>query len=457
MLANAMLATHDVTMIERGVETVDSRFPLADIGLPARTEPHFGSGLGGSTQLWHNGLIEIDEAVFATHWPIARQVLDPYYEEAFLLLSGVPQAQIRAAIAALRGKYSALGLPGEGLPGLYYPRWPRNVWESLRLDGRVELIRGDVTGFALNSAGAVVNLTVVADGHSRHVAGELFVLAAGGLGTPVLLQKLASATDLPGLAHAGRHYEDHPMGFVGEVELTVPLYQLWNYHVPNTDGNLRLPLVVQENGMDVSFQLRPAAAFHRDSRRQRVGSVLHGLRRNPWNPLNYLKLLTHWDDVFDILSFKLGIRLPTKRYTLLMMAQMPAGDELSIWSEVDHVSGQERRIRRWTFTDRYKADLHAAVDAVLARLAPVLKHARVFPEWLPELATGAHHSGTARMSASPETGVCDSDCRVYGVPNLYVCDGSVIPASGIANTGLTISAIALRLAAHLRRSDVSAP
>jgi choline dehydrogenase-like flavoprotein len=33
--------------------------------------------------------------------------------------------------------------------------------------------------------------------------------------------------------------------------------------------------------------------------------------------------------------------------------------------------------------------------------------------------------------------------------NLYVCDGSVIPGSGIANTGLTISALALRLGAHL--------
>ena len=54
------------------------------------------------------------------------------------------------------------------------------------------------------------------------------------------------------------------------------------------------------------------------------------------------------------------------------------------------------------------------------------------------------------MSASADDGVCDVNCRVHGLANLYVCDGSVIPSSGIANTGLTIAALALRLASHLK-------
>jgi hypothetical protein len=451
MLANALLDTHDVTIIERGAATIDPRFPVIDVGWPARTAPHFGSGLGGSTQLWHNGLIEIEEEIFATHWPILKSDLDRYYEQAFVQLSGVPRQRVREAIAALRRRYRDLGLPDGLLPGLYYPRWPINVWEALKLDGRVELVQGDVTNFQLTEGGAIAGLTVTLNGQSQQVGGDVFVLAAGGLGSPVLLQKLSSSLDLPELQHAGCHYEDHPMGFVGEVELTVPLYRLWNFHVPGTGGNLRLPLVVSQNGMHVSFQLRPAAAYHRDSRRQRVDSVLNKLRQNPWNPINYFKLLSHWDDVLDILSFKFGIRLPTKRYTLLMMAQMPASDERSIWSEVDPASGQERRIRRWCLTEAYQDDLRAAVSAVVERLSPVIKSARVFPEWLTALATGAHHSGTARMSDSAASGVCDSNCRVHGIPNLYVCDGSVIPASGIANTGLTIGALALRLAVHLRQ------
>ena len=451
MLAHALLQTHEVTLIERGAEAVDARYPVVDVGRPAVTEPHFGAGLGGSTQLWHNGLIEIEEEVFAAHWPIAKSVLDPFYEQAFPLLSGVPISTVRQAIETLRRRYFGLGLPEGLLQGLYYPRWPKNVWETLKLQGRVKLVRGDVTDFQLDAAGSITGLTVVERGQHQFVTGDVFVLAAGGLGSPVLLQKLAAQRALPALQHAGCHYEDHPMGFVGEVEVTVPLYRLWNYRVPGTDGNLRLPLVVKRGGMHYSFQLRPAATYYRDSRRERVGSVLNELRQNPWNPLHYLKLFKHWDDVLDILSFKFGIKLPTKHYTLLMCAQMPPGDERSIWGETNE-SGGEVRKRRWHFTEQYQQDLRESAKDVLAWLAPVKTRSREFAGWVDDLRTGAHHSGTARMSASADSGVCDADCRVHGTANLFVCDGSVIPASGIANTGLTIAALALRLAAHLRSS-----
>jgi choline dehydrogenase-like flavoprotein len=449
MLAHALLETHEVTLIERGDCAVDLRFPVRDVGLPAVTEPHFGAGLGGSTQLWHNGLIEIDADVFEAHWPWPKTELDPYYAQAFPLLSGLPLARVREAIEDLRRRYRALGMPEVRLPGLYYPRWPRNLWETLALAGRVRLLRGDVTGFELDDDGKVMAVQVA--GASAPVAADVFVLSAGGLGTPVLLQKLARQRPLPALDHAGRHYEDHPMGFVGEVQVAVPLYRLWNYQVPGTDGNLRLPLVVERDGMHISFQLRPAATFYRASRRERVDSVLNQLRRNPWNPVHYAKLLSHWDDVLDILSFKFGIRLPTRHYTLVMCAQTPALPALSVWSETDPTTGHEVRIRNWIVEDAFRAELRAAIDDVFAALKPVITSSRVFPNWFDLLCTGAHHSGTARLSASPAAGVCDGDGRVHGLSNLFVCDGSLIPASGIANTGLTIAALALRLADHLRQ------
>ncbi|PZP29682.1 MAG: hypothetical protein DI603_16610 [Roseateles depolymerans] len=449
MLAQGLLDTHEVLIVERGESAEDVRFPVVDEGLPAVTEPHFGAGLGGSTQLWHNGLIEIDEEIFATQWPLPKAALDPYYEQAFELLSGTRLTVVREAIAELRQRYRRLGLPEGLMQGLYYPQWPRNVWNSLRLQGRVQVVRGDVVDFELD--GGRIRSLVADDGRSRQtLAGDLFVLAAGGLGTPVLLQKLAARQPLPALRHAGCHYEDHPMGFVGEVEMTVPLYRLWNYRVPGTDGNLRLPLVVRRGGMHFSFQLRPAATYYRDSRRQRVGTVLNELRRRPWNPLHYAKLFKHWDDVLDILSFKFGIRLPTRHYTLLLCAQMPTSAQPSVWSRHDAALGREVRVRRWLLSDEFRAELRASVDDVLAWLAPVSRRSRVFDNWLSDLRTGAHHSGTARMSADAETGVCDTDGRVHGLANLYVCDGSIIPSSGIANTGLTISALALRLAAHLK-------
>jgi choline dehydrogenase-like flavoprotein len=63
-----------------------------------------------------------------------------------------------------------------------------------------------------------------------------------------------------------------------------------------------------------------------------------------------------------------------------------------------------------------------------------------------------HHAGTTRMHADAAQGVVDADGRVHGIENLYVTGGSVFPTAGFANPTLTIVAMALRLAAHLRRT-----
>jgi choline dehydrogenase-like flavoprotein len=61
-----------------------------------------------------------------------------------------------------------------------------------------------------------------------------------------------------------------------------------------------------------------------------------------------------------------------------------------------------------------------------------------------------HHMGTARMAASPGKGVVDGNCAVFGLPNLYVASSAVFPTCSHANPTLTIVALAMRLAQHLR-------
>jgi choline dehydrogenase-like flavoprotein len=47
-------------------------------------------------------------------------------------------------------------------------------------------------------------------------------------------------------------------------------------------------------------------------------------------------------------------------------------------------------------------------------------------------------------------GVVDENCRVHGVGNLYVAGSSVFPTGGTFNPSLTIVALALRLADHIK-------
>jgi choline dehydrogenase-like flavoprotein len=51
----------------------------------------------------------------------------------------------------------------------------------------------------------------------------------------------------------------------------------------------------------------------------------------------------------------------------------------------------------------------------------------------------------------------DADCNVHGVENLYIAGSAAFPTSSQANPTLTVVAMALRLAEHLKRRLATAP
>jgi choline dehydrogenase-like flavoprotein len=63
---------------------------------------------------------------------------------------------------------------------------------------------------------------------------------------------------------------------------------------------------------------------------------------------------------------------------------------------------------------------------------------------------GWHHMGTTRMHVNPQKGVVDVNSRIHGMSNLYVAGPSVFPTGGYANPSLTIVALAVRLADHIK-------
>lgn len=65
------------------------------------------------------------------------------------------------------------------------------------------------------------------------------------------------------------------------------------------------------------------------------------------------------------------------------------------------------------------------------------------------LSAGQHQAGTCRMGTDPAHSVTDTEGRVWGHDNLYICDGSVHPTNGGFNPFLTIMAMSYRTAAGL--------
>ena len=138
-------------------------------------------------------------------------------------------------------------------------------------------------------------------------------------------------------------------------------------------------------------------------------------------------------------------------YTLGVLCELlpRAENRVTLAEEVD---GHGLRVARLDYTqcenDRAnisyaKNKLHEILDA--ARAQDVLVIDRY-----------AHLVGGCAMSASPETGVVDRDHRVWGMPNLFVADGSVMPTQGSANPALTIMALSSRLAARLAAKGAGA-
>lgn len=444
-LATGLVEYFDVTMVELTGELPLLRDRLTDVAHPAVTYPSIESGFGGSTRAWHNALMEIEACIFEKRWPFPKATLAPYYSKAFQALSGTTQDEIYKRADELRKKLEEMGFPRSLLSqAMFIPKFRVNAWESLQLKDRVKSVEGEVTELVQDETGRIVKIKLRKKGSAcEFVYADYFVLAAGGLGSPLLLQKLAAAADLPGLRHAGLHYEDHPVAFVGEVELDKPLYKLWDFPVRTKAGNanVRIPLSFSHKNLNVSFQLRPAHHLKLSKPREKIISVINDLRNFPYKPINYWRLLTKIDDVVDILSFKFGLRIPTKNYSILMIAEQPPSPHCAVWKH----DKSNNINRRWEIDEPYISVLKEAIKELLQSIKPLTKKVIIFERWPNAIYSSSHHSGTARLSISHDDGVCNINGRVHGVSNLFVCDGSLIPASGFVNTGLTIVALAMRM------------
>jgi choline dehydrogenase-like flavoprotein len=104
-----------------------------------------------------------------------------------------------------------------------------------------------------------------------------------------------------------------------------------------------------------------------------------------------------------------------------------------------------QRPGRIRFVYKVSPDLRARTAA--ARLAVREKLAGFRKFWLQAdvMVDLGHPTGTCRFGNNPASSVLDRTCRVHGLDNLYVVDGSFMPSSGGTNPSLTIAANALRV------------
>jgi choline dehydrogenase-like flavoprotein len=105
---------------------------------------------------------------------------------------------------------------------------------------------------------------------------------------------------------------------------------------------------------------------------------------------------------------------------------------------------------RWRADDHQRLQrLRALVGRELEAIGGVTVDAEARPD-----PNAHHHAGTTRMHDDPKWGVTDRNGRVHATENLYVAGASTFPTAGFANPMLTIVALTLRLARHLRSTEL---
>lgn len=89
VLADLLAGHHDITVYERGPEWPARPEPPVMTAHPFGLYPSFGYGLGGTTNFWHGGLVDLLDEEMGDAWPEAlKRELPRYYDRAVRQLYG---------------------------------------------------------------------------------------------------------------------------------------------------------------------------------------------------------------------------------------------------------------------------------------------------------------------------------------------------------------------------------
>jgi choline dehydrogenase-like flavoprotein len=450
----------DVCMVESGGFDLEpltqSLYAAENIGLPYfPLDANRQRSFGGSTNLWAGWCRPLDAIDFTPRawvpqsgWPIAAQELASYYQRAHDLCELEP-------CAADAGDWQR-ALPTERVVGKRYrlsppTRFGQKFREPLDRARNVRILL-HANAMRLDSNDTARLITRLCGGclsGSRFsVKARHYVLAAGAVENARLLL-VSNAVQASGLGNqhdaVGRYFMEH-IHFPAATLALADAGAVRSHDTRRMVTRLALSAATQAEHqvLNHSAMLAPIHWYDRlvQPIARRVARRVHPLRdRLP-------------------AAFDPGVRATrraARHWRLhLTIEQAPHRDSRVILGTEHDALAMPRVRLEWRTTaldQRVAARLPQLIGQELER-AGLGRLVRVEPDtgWPPAPLQGlrGHHMGTTRMSTQPRDGVVDAQCRVHGIDNLFIAGSSVFPTAGAGTPTLTIVALALRLAAHLK-------
>ena len=386
-------------------------------------------------------------------WPIPYEQLEPWYSRAETLYQvrgrlgedttepphSTPYpftpVQDEPAIADLRERLTREGLHPFSLPlGVDIERWlerGRTPWDAFpdthtgKMDAEtaglaaalqhpnVSLLTGArAVRLGTDPAGRRIdNVVYEWRSETRRLAPNIVVLAAGSVNSAILLLASENGAMPNGLANrsdqVGRHFMNHNL----TASIAVSLFR-------KNESVYQKTLGLNDFYLDDGRGGPPLGNV------QLLGKVSGAILKPemPWAPEAALDFLTR--RTIDFLFMSEDLPTPDSR------VRLNGSCVVLDW-------------RRSNMT---------AHDKLVARMREALRSAG-FPLVLTkpfDRRTPSHQCGTIRMGKDPSRAAVDPDCRAFDHPNLFIVDASVLPTSAAVNPSLTVAALALRAAEHVR-------
>jgi choline dehydrogenase-like flavoprotein len=468
---------------------------------------------GGTTTIWGGRCLPLDpidfeKRDFVPHsgWPLTLETLQPYYPAANRLceageFSYTAEATFRDGGRPIIEGFESPYFSSDTLERFSCPTdFGARYGDALKSASNITVVmHANVTAVRLQADGARVNSLDVRTlrGRPLQVQAANVVLAAGGLEVARLL--LASRdvqTEGIGNQHdvVGRYYMCHLAGAIGAIRIQKPAASVHHGYERSAEGiycrrRLALRPEVQRSLRIGNFVARLHHPRITDpSHRSSVLSLLYLAK--PLVPYEYSKRLhgdgqaslstwlRHVGNVvtgpFEAVGFAWHLlrdrRLAKRKFPSIIVKSKANLYSVDFYAEqqpnpasrvtLDNAALDALGMPRLHIDWRYSAGDVDTVGRAMELLTDEFARTgvgtlqydpqEVETEITRDGALGGHHIGTTRMGSNPRDSVVDVNCRVHGVSNLFIASSATFPTSGQANPTLTLVALSLRLAEHLR-------
>jgi choline dehydrogenase-like flavoprotein len=495
---------------------------VADERLHSPTDRYRQRRFGGTTTTWGGRCLPFDPIDFELRdyvphsgWPLTCEALLPYYPLANRLCEAGEFSYTAAAAFRNGGRPMIEGFESDYFSSDTLERFScptdfgARYGQQLRSAANITVIlHANVTAVRLQADGQRVASLDVRSLRGKRLQAQAahFVLAAGGLEVVRLL--LASRdiqADGIGNQHdvVGRYYMCHLAGAIGALKIQKPPGSVHHGYEISAEGiycrrRLALRPEVQRSQRLGNFVARlHHPRITEPAHRSSVLSLLYLAK--PFIPYEYSKRLhgeghaslstwlRHVGNVvtgpYEAMAFAWHLlrdrKLAKRKFPSIIVKSKANLYSIDFYAEqqpnpasrvmlddgAPDALGMPRLHIDWRYTAGDVDTVKRAVALLAAEFARTgvgrleYEPQAVEAEMTRDGALGGHHIGTARMGSDPRDSVVDLNCRVHGVGNLFVASSAAFPTSSQANPTLTIVALSLRLAEHLRslvRADGSA-